>query len=104
MNRRNFFARVFGGFTLARLAPALLELSATAPETPIVTSLDGFKLYVSDSEEFCFGFTGFQAADWINDSTYGQYLAQPRIYHATRDGVFVHDRLGRHLIGRSPEA
>lgn len=32
MNRRGFFARVFGGFTLARLAPALLDLSSTAPD------------------------------------------------------------------------
>lgn len=58
MNRRDFFKRLGGAAAAVALSPLLDLAEVAAPP-----SIPAMRLVISDSPEFCFGFTGFVPAD-----------------------------------------
>lgn len=64
ITRRGFFGRVLGGFAAAIAAPLLKPVPA--PEAIYWPGADGLYLFVSDTQEFEFGFSGFKESDDID--------------------------------------
>lgn len=65
MTRRGFFGRILGGIAAAVAAPLLKPVPK--PESIYWLGQDGMYLFVSNTEEFAFGFTGFQPCDGPGD-------------------------------------